>query len=281
MRNRNRRNNRHAVRVAPKAPAQRPTRTFTRTLRQTQSLTFDNVGISSAIIQGRIRADPRAYVDWEQAATPFEMFRVKRLRCFVIPTTLPSASFQTLLVNTTSTTIWTAPDYTADETVAGTNIKSYQNARFHTMGLNNFKKIVDTDVRLNSLQGGVLPPSTWLPTQTANVNGGWDPTVLNYTGFQLYCENNALFNVSPSLQAGLSLVLEIDIEFKQPGFATPPTVANMLPVFVVENPTAGFKSVVANESDTVDSDVSESEIDKLKKYNVDEFSKSSGDSSDK
>jgi hypothetical protein len=126
-----------------------------------------------------------------------------------------------------STTIWTAPDYTNDEITLGNNIKSYQNARFHNLSINQFKKIVDTDVRLNSIQGGVLPPSTWLPTQAANNAGGWDPTQINYSGFQLWAENPALFNVSPSFTGSLSFVYEIDIEFKQPGFVTPATTLSL------------------------------------------------------
>merc|ERR1711881_626693 len=104
----------------------------------------------------------------------------------------------------------------------GINIKSYQNARFHSVQLNGFKKIADTDVRLNSVQGGVLPASTWLPCSAINAAGGWNPDELMYTGIQLYAENNALLNVSPDLQGGLTLVYEIDVEFKQPGFSRPP-----------------------------------------------------------
>jgi hypothetical protein len=155
------------------------------------------------------------------------MFRVKRLRAFVLPASTPSATFQTQLANISSTTIWTAPDYTNDEITLGNNIKSYQNARFHSMSLNGFKKIVDTDVRLNSIQGGVLPPSTWLPTQASNAAGGWDPTQINYSGFQLWAENPSILNVSPSFTASLSFVFEIDIEFKQPGFVTPATALTL------------------------------------------------------
>jgi len=224
--NRNRRNGngRIAVRTSPKAAAARPTRVFSRTLRQTQVLTFSSTsGGVYATLNATVKADPRNFVDWELAASPFEMFRVKRLRAFVLPASVPSASFQTQLANIASTTIWTAPDYTSDEISVGSNIKSYQNARFHSMSLNGLKKLVDTDVRLNSVQGGVLPTSTWLPCQASTNAGGWNPTQINYTGFQLYAENPAIYNVTPSLQASLSLVYEVDVEFKQPGFTTPPT----------------------------------------------------------
>lgn len=216
-------NRRMPVRTAPKAAAARPQRVFTRTLRQTQQIPFNNTAAGVAILSAIVRADPRTFQDWALAAAPFEMFRVKRLRAFVLPSTSATASFQTLLANIASTTIWTAPDYTTDEVSLGSNIKSYQNARFHGLSLNGFKKIVDTDVRLNSMQGGVLPPSTWLPTGAANTIGGWDPAQINYTGFQLWGENAALLNVSPALQASLSIVYEIDIEFKQPGFVVPAT----------------------------------------------------------
>lgn len=226
-RNNNRRLTRVAVRTAPKAAAMQPRRVFTRTLRQTQVLAFTNVSTVYATLNAVVKADPRSFVDWDLAAAPFEMFRVKRLRAYMLPSTLPTASFQSLLNNISATTVWTAPDYTTDEITLGNNIKSYQNARFHSLSLNGFKKIVDTDVRLNSLQGGVLPPSTWLPTQAANASGGWDPTQINYSGFQLWAENPSLYNVSPSLQATISLVYEIDIEFKQPGFVTPATTLSL------------------------------------------------------
>lgn len=218
-----RNNGRVAVRTSPKAAAGRPTRTFNRTLRQTQVLAFSNTSTVYATLNAVVKADPRSFVDWDLAASPFEMFRVKRLRAFVLPASTPSATFQTQLANIASTTIWTAPDYTNDEITLGNNIKSYQNARFHSMSLNGFKKIVDTDVRLNSVQGGVLPPSTWLPCQASNNAGGWDPTQINYSGFQLWAENPSILNISPSFTAALSVVYEIDIEFKQPGFVTPAT----------------------------------------------------------
>jgi len=221
---------RQSVRMQPKKAAARPTRTFTRTLRQNQVLPFNNTsGNLYATISAIIRGDPRSFVDWEAAATPFEMFRVKRLRVFALPSCLPSASLETLFRNVSSTQMWTCPDYTSDENALGFNIKSYQNTRFHGLSLNAFTKIVDTDVRLNSQQGGVLPPSTWLPTNASTTIGGWDPTVLNYSGTQVWIENPALLNVSPSLQASVSLTLELDIEFKQPGFSSPPTSVGLLP----------------------------------------------------
>jgi len=215
-------NGRMAVRTSPKAPATRPSLTFTRTLRQTQRVLFSNVAGIEANLQAVIKADPRSFVDWITAAAPFEMFRVKRLRVHMLPTTATPASIEILLRTIASTVVWTAPDYTNDETALGINIKSYQNARFHSVSLNGFKKIADTDVRLNSVQGGVLPASTWLPCSAANAAGGWNPDELMYTGLQLYAENNALLNVSPDLQGGLTLVYEIDVEFKQPGFSRPP-----------------------------------------------------------
>jgi len=234
-RNNNIRMQRVAVRSAPKAPAAQPRRVFTRTLRQTQVLTFTNVSTVYATLNAVVKADPRTFQDWVLAAAPFEMFRVKRLRAFMLPSTLPTASFQALLQNIAATTVWTAPDYTNDEVTVGNNIKSYQNARFHSLSLNSFKKIVDTDVRLNSTQGGVLPTTTWLPTQAANAAGGWDPTQINYSGFQLWAENPALYNVSPSLQASLSLVYEIDVEFKQPGFVTPATSLALPGRLIIDN----------------------------------------------
>jgi len=236
-RNGSRKMMRHPVRLAPKAAAGRPTRVFTRTLRQTQVLPFTNTSTDYATLNAVVKADPRSFVDWSLAAAPFEMFRVKRLKAFMLPSSLPTSSLDTLLRTISATTVWTAPDYTNDELTLGNNIKSYQNARFHTPALNDLKKIVDTDVRLNSVQGGVLPPSTWLPTQASNSAGGWDPTQINYSGFQLWAENPSLFNVSPSFQGSLSLVFEIDIEFKQPGFVTPATALGQLPGLAIIDAT--------------------------------------------
>jgi len=226
-----------AVRTSPKKAAMQPMRTFNRTLRQNQVLTFNNTSGVYATVNAVVLGDPRSYVDWESAAAPFEMFRVKRIRVFALPGTVPAGTLETLLRNVASTQIWTAPDYTNDEATLGTNIKSYQNARFHGLSLNRFTKIVDTDVRLNSAQGGVLPNTTWLPCNQSTSAGGWDPSVLNYSGTQIRAENPALLNVSPSFQATVSLTLEIDIEFKQPGFSTPPTTAGLLPVNVMQNVT--------------------------------------------
>lgn len=264
VRRNNNRRRRVAVRTAPKAPASQPRRTFTRTLRQTQILAFTNTSTFYATLNAVVKADPRNFQDWALAASPFEMFRVKRLRAFVLPSTLPAASFQALLQNISATTIWTAPDYTNDEQTLGNNIKSYQNARFHSMSLNGFKKIVDTDVRLNSTQGGVIPPSTWLPTQAATTAGGWDPTQINYSGFQLWAENPALYNVSPSLQASLSLVYELDVEFKQPGFVTPATSLTLPGRQIIDNDNENDE----NETDPLPSPTAPKIYPNLKKESI-------------
>lgn len=209
-----------AVRSAPKAPAKQPQRVFSRTLRKEVSLNFNNTDGTNAYRAGILTADPRSFILWSESATPFEMYRIKRFRAFALPgkgNDNNPALVADLLANIASTTMWTIPDYTNDETTLGQQMKSYQNARFHALSLNNYKMIVDTDVRLNSAQAGVVPTSTWLPVT-------WDPTVLNWTGFQYYFQNPAFVGSQPGTTPFINLILEIDVEFKQPGYSIPTTI---------------------------------------------------------
>jgi hypothetical protein len=116
--------------------------------------------------------------------------------------------------------IWTASDFSAGESLSGTAILSYNNAKVHTLSLNSIKTVINTSVRLNQRSltpRTILPANTWLDTQedidtsTGNV----------YSGAQLYArmEGQTALNYSVKLQ----LILEYDVEFKQPAYQNRPS----------------------------------------------------------
>jgi len=117
-----------------------------------------------------------------------------------------------------SSTVWTAADYGNNENVSGVDMFSYQNARFHSLSMNSYKKIVDTRTRLN-LQNdqpiGILPASTWLDTSLIS---GSD---LQYSGFQIFTRMPGISatNYLPKYQ----LIVELDIQFKQPAWQNMPS----------------------------------------------------------
>jgi hypothetical protein len=113
--------------------------------------------------------------------------------------------------------LWTASDFGLNETVSGESIKSYQNARVHTLSLNAMKTIVNTQTRMNMTDDkpiAIMPKNTWLDTST-------DQGSNRYSGFQLFAQMPGVSatNYLPEIQ----LVFEIDCEFKQPAYQNRPS----------------------------------------------------------
>jgi hypothetical protein len=113
--------------------------------------------------------------------------------------------------------LWTAADFSANETVSGTSIMSYNNARVNTVSFNALKTIINTQTRVNSSSNNpltILPNTTWLDSSS-------DMTTSKYSGFQLFARMPGVSatNYLPEFQ----LIFEYDIEFKQPAFQNRPS----------------------------------------------------------
>jgi len=156
---------------------------------------------------------------FRDAQATFEFWRLKKLRVKAICGYNDyNQSYNTInLAANAALQIWTAADFSANETVSGVSIMSYNNAKCNTVSFNNFTKILDTQCRLNNANTTpdvILPASTWLDSSV-------DMSGLKYSGFQLFAMMPGVSstNYMPRFQ----LVFEYEIEFKQPGFQNRPT----------------------------------------------------------
>merc|ERR1711971_724944 len=116
-----------------------------------------------------LKFNPEAALGFRDAKKTFELWRAKKARVFIQPGyNSYNQTYNTVNLDASlATTVWVASDYGINETVSGIDLLSYQNAKFHSLSINNYKKIVDTTLRLNQTTGSpimVLPGSTWLDT---------------------------------------------------------------------------------------------------------------------
>jgi len=115
--------------------------------------------------------------------------------------------------------IWTAADFSYNETLSGESIMSYNNAKCHTLSLNGIKTVANTACRINqqnTYPKTILSANQWLDTSTdlaSNYN--------MYSGVQFFAKMDGVTSTNwlPKLQ----LIFEYDIEFKQPAYQNRPT----------------------------------------------------------
>jgi hypothetical protein len=161
-----------------------------------------------------VKFNPEEAFGFQDAKRTFELWRAKRARVYIQPGyNSYNQTYNTVnLDSALASTVWVASDFGINETVSGVDLMSYQNARFHSLSLNSYKKIVDTQLRLNQTTGApiaVWPNSTWLDTSLPMNN-------VEYSGFQLFTmmQGMSATNYLPKYQ----MIIEIDVEFKQPAW---------------------------------------------------------------
>lgn len=161
-----------------------------------------------------IKFNPENAIGFRDAKRTFELWRAKKARVFIQPGyNSYNQTYNTInLDSALASTIWVASDYGVNETISGVDLQSYQNAKFHSLSINNYKKIVDTTLRLNQTAGApltIFPGSTWLDTSL-------DMSNVEYSGFQIFTMMQGVSATSylPRYQ----MIVEIDCEFKQPAF---------------------------------------------------------------
>lgn len=160
--------------------------------------------------------DCEGFKDCQQT---FEYWRINRFRIRVQPGyNAYNQTYNTVNLDALAAMqIWTASDPSANETMSGTTIQSYNNAKVHTLSLNGIKTIVNTQVRINldtTKPQTILPPTAWLNTFE-------DMSTAKYSGAQVFMRMNGITatNYMPVVQ----LILEYDCEFKLPAFQNRPS----------------------------------------------------------
>lgn len=204
-------------------PAGSPMVTLKRTFRHTEQIQLNNTAGSGlnqyAYYSKLFTPKPQEVTGFKDAQQTFEFWKLNRIRVKAqIGYNSYNQSYNTINLDALAAMqIWTAPDFSNNETVSGVSIMSYNNARVHTLSLNGLKTLVNTASRLNiesTTPKTILPRSTWIDTSEDMVSS-------RYSGFQLFARMPGMTvnNYLPEIQ----LIYEYDCEFKQPAYQNRPT----------------------------------------------------------
>lgn len=201
-------------------PSRAPRTTLKRTFRDFITVNLDNITAGYSYHSKYYSPNPVNCIGFRDTQQTFEFWKLNRFRIKIQPgynsynQTYNSINQDAIA----AMQVWTASDFSAGETLAGTSILSYNNAKVHTLSLNGIKTVVNTAVRLNQralMPRTILPANTWLDTQddittTGNI----------YSGAQLYARMQG--QTTTNYVAQLQLILEYDVEFKQPAYQNRP-----------------------------------------------------------
>lgn len=206
-----------------------PTKGLTRTFR-----TFKNISLNNSSGSGDnayvfystyFNAKPSECSGFRDAQSTFEFWRLKKLRCKIQPGFNGfNQTYNTINLDVVAAMqCWTAADLSANETVSGTAIMSYNNARCTTLSLNGLTTVADTRCKLNDYSTtptSLLPYSTWLDTQE-----DLSDSKVKYSGLQLFVKMP--FTLSTDYRPMVQVIFEYDVEFKQPAYQNRPNSFEM------------------------------------------------------
>lgn len=203
-------------------PSRQPTRRLTKKLQYTESVKLNNATSEYSYLSNYIKPDITKAIGAQTQFAAYELWRLKKIRVYIQMAQNSDSDDGSNPINyATNSTVWSAADWGANETVSGVTIMQYQNAKKNTISLNKWTKIIDTTTRINSkLQGDnsysfIMPASTWVNTTE------FDSSF--YSGYQLFIQNFGTQNLSPGYTPAFTLVTEMDVEFLQPAFQNLPS----------------------------------------------------------
>lgn len=204
-------------------PSRGPRTILRRTFREFRTIQLDNVsgtGVNGySYYSAYLKPTCHHAFGFKDAQQTFEFWKLNKFRVRVQPGyNSYNQSYNTINLDALAAMqIWTAADWSTNESVSGVSIMSYNNAKVHTLSLNGIKTVANTSVRLN--QNGLTPKTilaanSWLDTST-------DITTSNeYSGVQFFARMQG--QTATNYIASLQLILEYDVEFKQPAYQNRP-----------------------------------------------------------
>lgn len=206
-------------------PSRQPRTTLKRTFREFRTIELNNStgsGVNQyAYYSKYLQPTPSEAIGFKDAQATFEFWRLNKFRIRVQPGyNNYNQTYNTVNLDALAAMqIWTAADYSFNENVSGISICSYNNAKVHTLSLNGIKTVANTTCRINQeniVPKTILPATTWLDTSTDMSSSG-----NNYSGVQMFMKMDGITatNYLPRVQ----LILEYDVEFKQPAYQNRPT----------------------------------------------------------
>lgn len=204
-------------------PSRTPVTTLRRTFRYFDTVKLNNTAGAGtdryAYYSSYLTPQPQNALGFKDAQQTFEFWKIRRFRVRVQPGyNAYNQSYNTINLDALAAMqIWTAADFSFNESVSGVSVCSYNNAKVHTLSLNGIKTIVNTECRINqkgTFPFSILPGSTCLDTSTDTGNSNV------WSGAQLFMrmQGNDSSNYLPSVQ----LIYEVDVEFKQPAYQNRP-----------------------------------------------------------
>lgn len=200
-----------------------PTVTLTRKFRHTQTLQLNNTtgsGLDQRTYYSKyVSPKPKECQGFREAQQTFEFWRMKNFSAkAIIAYNSYNQTYNTVNLDAIAAIqIWTAADLSANETVSGESILSYNNAKVNTLSLNSFTKLVNMKPQINDETATpltILPRSAWLDTST-------DQATAQYSGFQLYAVMQGMDAVN--YRPKFTIIYEYEIEFKQPAYQNRPS----------------------------------------------------------
>lgn len=200
-------------------PSKSPSVTMLKKFQYTMTIPLDNATSTYSYVSDYLKPDITKCMGAEVQFAAYELWRLKRLRVSVQNAGTPSTAMsQANLNDVSNTTIWTAADYGANETMTGTQLMQYQNVKKNTLSLNKFVCVVDTDCRINGSVGRstsdvsdfIYPPGMWINTTVFASHF--------YSGYQLFAQNFGTYTFQPDQQPSMTVVTELVVEFMQPAF---------------------------------------------------------------
>jgi len=206
-----------------------PTKALTRTFRE-----FRNVRLNNSTGSGTdaysyyteyIKGKPSECTGFREAQQTFEFWRLKNMRVKVQPGFNGyGITYNTINLDVVAAMqLWTVADLSTNESVSSTSILSYNNARCTTLSLNGITTVANTKCKLNDITvtpRSLLPYSTWLDT-----SNDLNDSKLVYSGVQFYAK--IPFALSTDWFPMIQLIVEYDVEFKQPAYQNRPTAFEM------------------------------------------------------
>lgn len=220
--NRRRRRRRNNGNVST-GPSRGPRTALRRTFREFKTIQLDNVSGSGqngySYYSAYIKPKPQDAFGFKDAQQTFEFWKLNRFRIRVQPGYNPyNQTYNTVNLDALAAMqIWTASDWSTNESISGESIMSYNNAKVHTLSLNGIKTVANTTVRVN--QNGLSPKTilannTWLDTSVDIGSSN------EYSGVQFFARMQG--QTTTNYVASLQLIFEYDVEFKQPAYQNRP-----------------------------------------------------------
>jgi len=204
-------------------PSRGPRTVLRRTFREFRTIQLDNVsgtGVNGySYYSAYLKPTCQEAFGFKDAQQTFEFWKLNKFRIRVQPGyNAYNQSYNTINLDALAAMqIWTASDWSTNESVSGVSIMSYNNAKVHTLSLNGIKTVANTSVRLN--QNGLTPKTilannSWLDTSVDITNSN------EYSGVQFFARMQG--QTTTNYIASLQLILEYDVEFKQPAYQNRP-----------------------------------------------------------